>query len=108
MPLNPHNYLSALDPRGPADRRWECQYCGDTGTYEELLTRACSYPYPPCESCGQTPECARDCGSEKPTREENLMPIRSYIRDTSNIFLRGAVAGGAVVGLLAWAIWAWT
>lgn len=60
--LNPHNYLKAIDPpRSHPPRRWRCHYCGFTGLYEEALAVACTYVYPPCEFCGQTPECSADC-----------------------------------------------
>ena len=57
--LNPHNHLSRQG--APPVDSWLCRYCGDKGTYEELLKRACGHVYPPCDSCGQAPECARDC-----------------------------------------------
>ena len=67
--LNPHNRLIRIGepppwplPLPPAGTvRWRCAYCGLEGTWEELHTVACSYVYPPCPSCGQTPECAPDC-----------------------------------------------
>jgi len=60
--LNPHNSLVALDPpRKHPPRRWRCSYCGIEGTLEEVNAVECSYEYPPCEYCGQTPECAIDC-----------------------------------------------
>ncbi len=67
---NPHNYLSKVCHPGvgvscadfePHDPVWECQYCGEVGTTDALRTDACSYVYPPCKHCGQTPECALDC-----------------------------------------------
>lgn len=60
--LNPHNWIEALDPpRSHPPRRWRCHYCGAEDLLDDLQKRACSYVYPPCASCGQTPECARDC-----------------------------------------------
>ena len=67
--LNPHNWLTRITPvlpwplqPHPSDViRWRCQYCDAEGTWEELHTVACAYVYPPCRSCGQTPECAPDC-----------------------------------------------
>jgi Fe-S-cluster-containing dehydrogenase component len=59
--LNPHNWLSALDPPGSANRRWRCQYCGMEDFFDNLRAVACTYVYPPCEHCGETPECAQDC-----------------------------------------------
>jgi hypothetical protein len=59
--LNPHNSLLAIDPPGTQNRRWRCQYCGVEGFYENLRTVACTYVYPPCDHCGETPECAPDC-----------------------------------------------
>ncbi len=58
---NPHNCLMALSPPGEENRRWYCKYCGAEGLYEELQAAGCSYTYPPCKYCGQTPECALDC-----------------------------------------------
>lgn len=59
--MNPHAHLVPLDKKGTAARRWRCQFCGDSGALAALQARACSYVYPPCEHCGQTPECALDC-----------------------------------------------
>ncbi len=60
--MNPHNSLVALDPprRHPA-RRWKCHYCGVEGLLETVRAIACTYVYPPCEHCGETPTCAADC-----------------------------------------------
>jgi hypothetical protein len=73
---NPHMSTTALGPspvpgaRYPftpeesakiAARKWMCTYCKLTGTLEEIRAVACSYVYPPCEYCGQTPECAINC-----------------------------------------------
>lgn len=59
--MNPHNWMSALDPAGTKNRRWQCQYCKDVGRLAELESRECSYVYPPCRWCGETPTCAKDC-----------------------------------------------
>lgn len=67
--MKPHMYLVAIDPPLPLGasaeqtgrRRWKCQDCKVEGTYDELRGTGCAYVYPPCEHCGQTPECARDC-----------------------------------------------
>lgn len=67
--MNPHGWLKAIDPPLPMTatreeakrRRWQCQYCPASGTWEELHQIACTYVYPPCDVCGQTPECAEDC-----------------------------------------------
>lgn len=59
---NPHNMLTAIDPpRSHPPRRWRCYYCGVEGLMNEVREIACTYVYPPCEHCGQTPECAPDC-----------------------------------------------
>jgi len=59
---NPHNLLVALDPpRDAPPRRWRCRYCGVEGLWEEVDAAACTYVYPPCDHCGQTPTCAKDC-----------------------------------------------
>ena len=66
---NPHMMITALDPpREYPPRRWKCGYCGDSGLHDALMKRECPHVYPPCETCGETPECARDCGSEACTR----------------------------------------
>lgn len=69
--MNPHGWLTAVDPIPPwperlteeyaASKRWQCQYCPANGTWEELHQIECTYVYPPCSVCGQTPECAADC-----------------------------------------------
>jgi len=56
--MNPHNYLKKIDWEKLI---WKCQYCGVIGTIEELDKIECSYQYPPCRWCGQTPICASDC-----------------------------------------------
>jgi hypothetical protein len=59
---NPHNSLIALDPpRSHPPRRWRCSYCGTEGLYDDVEAVECTYEYPPCEYCGQTPTCAPDC-----------------------------------------------
>ena len=58
---NPHNAMVPLDPPHTPNRRWRCRYCGMVGTMEELRAAECTYEYPPCNYCGQTPECAPDC-----------------------------------------------
>ena len=40
---------------------WRCEYCKIVSTLEHLDALKCSYFYPPCESCGETSECAPDC-----------------------------------------------
>jgi hypothetical protein len=64
-PLNPHNHIVAIDPPGTTNRRWECQYCQEMGSCDDLTGQtqknACTYVYPACPHCGQTPECAADC-----------------------------------------------
>lgn len=60
-PKNPHNWLSAISPPHTPNRRWRCRYCQAEGTFDELNAVACSYVYPPCEYCGETPLCSRDC-----------------------------------------------
>ena len=66
--LNPHCWITALDPprfgeRPPdePERRWKCQYCPAQGTMAELAKITCTHVYPPCEYCGQAPECAQFC-----------------------------------------------
>jgi len=57
--MNPHNWLSRLG-EPPLDR-WQCQYCRVVGAFDELIRIECTYQYPLCEHCGQTPQCAPDC-----------------------------------------------
>lgn len=54
-------WLNAVSPPGAANRSWRCRYCGAAGTWEELAEKPCTHVYPPCKTCGQTPECAADC-----------------------------------------------
>lgn len=62
MTKNPHNWLVALDPpREHPPRRWRCGYCGVVGVMDVILAIECTHTYPPCNACGQTPECAKDC-----------------------------------------------
>jgi hypothetical protein len=42
---------------------WRCVPCGRAGTLDELRATECAHTYPPCEVCGQAPECAADCAS---------------------------------------------
>jgi hypothetical protein len=63
--LNPHMWMTAVDPPGAVGRRWECQYCKAVGRLSYLQTKECTFTYPPCKVCGQTPECAKDCGGVK-------------------------------------------
>lgn len=59
--LNPHQHITAIDPPGHPARRWRCNYCGMVDLYDNLHEVHCTYEYPPCSSCGKTPECAPDC-----------------------------------------------
>jgi hypothetical protein len=61
MKHNPHMSIVALEPPSAAPRRWRCDFCKLEGLYDALRAVECSYVYPPCESCGGTPECAPDC-----------------------------------------------
>lgn len=58
MPTN-HGLLDRINPKGQKGV-WRCRYCGDEGTIEQL-EGTCTYDYPACQWCGQTPECAEDC-----------------------------------------------
>ena len=70
-PKNPHMSLTAIDPPCPHDRsakcncattrRWRCHYCGAADRLDPLRATECTHVYPPCKTCGQTPECAPDC-----------------------------------------------
>lgn len=46
-----------------------CAYCGvivepvHGGDLHFRYPLTCTYDYPPCTTCGQTPECAADCGA---------------------------------------------
>jgi hypothetical protein len=58
-----HRQATALDPPGPKPRRWQCAECKVIAVgYNALAAIPCTAPDPPpCDWCGQTPECARDC-----------------------------------------------
>ena len=58
---NPHCLLSRVGPFGPHSPVWECDYCKEIGSMEEMQQATCTFDYPPCEHCGETPECAKDC-----------------------------------------------
>ena len=62
--INPHNWVSRID-RDTRNRSkgllWLCRYCSVLGTLEELDKLPCSFEYPPCDYCGDTPTCTRDC-----------------------------------------------
>jgi hypothetical protein len=62
--MNPHLSCQPIDPPGPR-RRWICTDCGETGAIEALMgpkqKKACKKVHPPCEHCGGTPLCAKDC-----------------------------------------------
>lgn len=57
--MNPHNAI-VRQGEPPLDK-WKCRYCGAEGTYGHLLSVPCTYLYPACKTCGQTPLCAPDC-----------------------------------------------
>lgn len=63
--MNPHNWITALDPPLAVERRWRCEHCGEAGSFDDLMgpdqKNPCPFVYPPCASCGQTPECSPDC-----------------------------------------------
>ena len=65
--MNPHNSCIALTPPGQPNRVWQCRFCGAEGQFDEMMGPAqsieCSYVYPPCTTCGQTPTCAQDCAA---------------------------------------------
>ena len=54
----PHTHLSRA---AAGEDQWRCVPCGATGTYAELGASDCTADYPPCTTCGCTPECAPDC-----------------------------------------------
>ncbi len=69
--MNPHNWLSRLG-KPPLDN-WECQYCKLVGPMEQVRGVPCTYEYPPCDYCGETPECAIDCkGIAKALSDPNI------------------------------------
>lgn len=63
--MNPHNWLTALDPPGTTDRRWKCQYCHEQGHFNDLMgpdqKNPCAHEYLPCRYCKGTPTCEPDC-----------------------------------------------
>ena len=66
MAKNPHMSITAISNREdlsstPSRRLWRCDYCGVEGLMDDVRAQACTYVYPPCTYCGQTPECAVDC-----------------------------------------------
>jgi hypothetical protein len=56
---NPHNLIRRQGD--PPHDWWKCHYCHQEGTLETMNKRTCTYDYPSCDDCGQTPECAPDC-----------------------------------------------
>lgn len=74
---NPHNYLSRQG-EPPLDK-WKCEYCGIEGTFDEVEAIECSYKYPPCEYCGQTPICASDCKGVALALSEELTDTKTYL-----------------------------
>lgn len=56
---NPH--ITLIRQGKPPLDWWICKYCHQQGTYDEIENIECSYIYPPCEHCGQTPICAFNC-----------------------------------------------
>lgn len=55
---SPCSYCGHVEP---PERRWRCRYCGIEGLMDNVRAVECSYVYPPCPYCGQSPECAIDC-----------------------------------------------
>ena len=79
--MNPHNRIVALDPPGTENRTWRCHYCGEIGSHDDLAgpeqKNPCSYVYPSCFSCGQTPTCAPDCvGIAKALKSNGVRVVR--------------------------------
>ena len=60
--INPHNVMIPTGPPGDLERLWKCGNCdAPASSIEELDKTPCSYEYPVCPHCGQTPICAWDC-----------------------------------------------
>jgi len=57
--ITPHNYI--IRQGSPPLDDWKCRYCDYQGTYDELEVVACTYEYPPCSYCGETPTCTPEC-----------------------------------------------
>lgn len=57
--MNPHNLMTRT--AAPPIDAWRCDFCKKSGTFKGLRKTECTYVYPPCKYCGETPECARDC-----------------------------------------------
>jgi hypothetical protein len=80
--MNPHNRLVALDTKLNAATKWRCTYCGFEGTYDECLESPCMHVYPPCDYCGQTPECAEDCSRiQAIVNDENIRFVGNRVID---------------------------
>lgn len=41
--------------------QWQCEYCGQTGSLEQLRSTPCAHFYPQCDDCGGHPYCEPDC-----------------------------------------------
>jgi len=54
--LYPH-----LSMKNTGNGIWKCDYCKETGKYNELSKIACTERPKPCKWCGESPLCARDC-----------------------------------------------
>lgn len=57
--FNPHSHLRRVGK--PPFNRWQCQDCGNIGTFKYFQTEECSNLKEICKYCGERPECARDC-----------------------------------------------
>lgn len=79
---NPHNLLvHHKDIDGNFIDKWTCSYCNQSGTFAEMSEadakeanvefKECTYTYPPCDSCKQTPICAENCSGLHATLSGN-------------------------------------
>lgn len=59
--MNPHKWIEVLSEPGTENPKWQCVYCRAFDTYDKLHAIECSYVYPPCRFCGETPTCAPFC-----------------------------------------------
>ncbi len=59
--INPHMTLLRASPKGTSPSLHRCQECNIVGTLKEVNVVPCTFEYPPCKSCGNTPICAWDC-----------------------------------------------
>lgn len=53
--------MAVIRSRLAGEDAWNCDYCGEAGTLEDLRQSKCQYVYLPCDTCGGNPFCEPDC-----------------------------------------------